>query len=211
LYSLHSVGEIDILGNDSLTSLNGLQGLENVTNSVSVQYNLILSSLDGIDNIKADSMLFLRIQNNDTLSECSIKSVCDFLGIPESHYYIENNAPGCNSPEEVEAACGVGVEESAVGGQRSAVRPEGEARRICIYPNPASNQVTFDIHLQSSAEVKLMVFNSLGQQVATLSDVSEDKGDHQILWNTSEFPSGIYFYLVSEGNELFSGKIFIAN
>ena len=200
LNSLHSVGEIGISGNDSLTSLNGLEGLENVTFSVAVKNNPILSSLDGIENIIADSMLFLRIQDNDTLSECNVKTVCDFLGIPESNYIIENNATGCNSPEEVEAACGVGVEESAVGGRQSAV---------VFYPNPASDQVTFEFHLQSSAEVKLMIFNGLGQLVATLSDGPQDSGDHQILWNTADFPSGIYFYLMTEIDTSSSGKILI--
>lgn len=198
--SLHTVEGIGIISNDSLSSLNGLQGLEKVTFTVAVNNNPMLFSLDGIENINADSMLFLRILNNDALSECNVKSVCDFLGIPESNYIIENNATGCNSPEEVEAACGVGVRESSVVGRRSSV--------VC-YPNPASDQVTFEFHLQSSAEVKLMIFNGLGQLVATLSDESQDSGDHQILWKTADIPLGIYFYIITEGDQLSSGKILI--
>ena len=56
-----------------------------------------------------------------------------------------------------------------------------------------------------------MVFNSLGQLVATLADGTQDKGDHQILWNASEFPPGIYFYLITEEKALLSGKNLIIN
>ncbi len=200
LNSLHSVGEIGITGNDSLSSLNGLQGLENVTFTVAVQYNFMLSSLDGIENIIADSMLFLRIRGNDSLSECNVKSVCDFLGIPDANVIIEDNATGCNTAEEVEAACSVGLGESAVGSLQPAV--------VC-YPNPAFDHVLFEFNLHTQSEVNLSVFNSMGQLVATIMDGSLEKGEHQISWNREEFPAGIYFYRFHEGNQVDSGKLIL--
>jgi hypothetical protein len=209
LNSLHTVGEIGISGNDSLSSLNGLQGLENVTFTVAVKNNPMLYSLDGIENINADSMLFLRIQNNDTLSECSVKTVCDLLGIPEANVIIEENAPGCNSPEEVELACSLGVGESAVSSQQSAACPEGTARRINCYPNPAFSEVVFDFNLETQSKVNLSVFNNTGQLAATILDGSLEKGKHQVIWNASALTAGIYFYRLTESSYSATGKLMV--
>lgn len=198
LENLNSAGFLEVSGNDSLVSLDGLQSLININDYISISYNPLLTSISGIENINADSMLFLRIRHNESLSECSIKSVCDFLVIPESNVIIEDNASGCNSPEEVEEACEVGVEESVVGGRQSAV--------VC-YPNPVHDVVFFDIDLPAPSEINLSVFNSTGQFVANIFNGFPEKGEHQLLWNAEGFPPGIYFYLLTTGNQRSGGKL----
>jgi len=188
LNNLKSVEGIGILGNDSLSSLNGLQGLETVTFTVAVQQNPMLLSLDGIENINADSMLFLRILNNNTLSECSVKSVCDFIGIPESNYIIENNSAGCNTPEEVDEACEVDIEESAVSGQQSAV---------ILIPNPVKADAWFVVHQEKPGRVRISIYNNLGQFITDIVDEKLPAGTHHIRWNASGFPAGLYFFQFS--------------
>jgi hypothetical protein len=207
LNALNSISSIKIAGNDSILSLDGLQGLVNIASSFEVSYNPLLTSLNGIENIDADSLMFLRVRYNDSLSECNVKSVCDFLGIPDANVIIEDNAPGCNTPLEVEDACSVGIGESAA-------CLEGEARRISsrqlavvCYPNPAHDHVFFDINLQTQSAVNLSVFNNMGQMVATILDGSLEKGDHQLSWNVSGVPPGIYYYRFRNGNYSFTGKL----
>jgi hypothetical protein len=198
--NLHSAGSLDVGGNDSIINLDGLQGLINLSGNISINYNPMLAALDGMENIVADLITFLRITHNDTLTECNIQSVCDFLGIPEAYVVIEDNATGCNNQEEVEAACGVGLRESAVDGRQSAV--------VC-FPNPALNDVVFDFNLQTQIKVNLSVFNSLGLLVATILDESLETGHHQLSWNASGFPAGIYFYRLTEGNHSSTGKLIL--
>jgi hypothetical protein len=189
LNSLHSVGEIGISGNDSLSSLDGLQSLVNVTYTVGVQNNPLLVSLDGIENINADSMLFLRIRDNDSLSECSVKSVCDFIGIPESNVIIEDNATGCNTLEEVEAGCEVGVNESLV------LSPES---LVMVYPNPVTADAWFIIQQERPGRVRISLYNNLGQFVTGIIDERLPAGTHNLHWNASGLPAGLYFYNLSE-------------
>ena len=48
----------------------------------------------------------LIITDNENLSSCDVQSVCDYLASPNSSVSILWNAPGCNSQQEVEEACG---------------------------------------------------------------------------------------------------------
>jgi hypothetical protein len=189
LESLASASSIFISGNNSIINLNGLSNLINIDGSIRILDNPVLNSIYGIANINAEDITALIISQNDILSTCDVRSVCDYLSDPGGSIEILENAPGCNSQEEVELACGVGVEE--VVSQQSSV---------ISYPNPVSSQTTFDVYLQNSAKVKLTVYNSMGQIVATILDEPLDKGEHLITWNAGNLSPGIYFYRLSTVN-----------
>jgi hypothetical protein len=178
-------GYLSIRFNDALTSLTGLEGLTSIWGSLEISYNNALTSLTGLDNIYGASIIDLYILNNSSLSTCDVQNICEYLADHFGNVYIYNNATGCNSQEEVEAACGVGFTED--------INPV-----FCsVYPNPFTGQTTFSIQLQDQAQVNLVVFNNIGQVVATILDESLAKGNHQVTWNTEDFPPGIYFYRIS--------------
>jgi hypothetical protein len=198
LNNLDTIREgIGLWWNDSLKSLAGLENVK-LARAISIEGNNLLTSLSGLDNINPDSINWLKISYNDNLSECDINSLCEFLATGDTNVDIQFNDAGCFNREEVEAACSVGVGESAVGGQRSAV--------VC-YPNPALEHVFFDFYLQTQSAVNLSVFNNMGQMVATILDGSSEKGDHQIIWDVRGFPAGIYFYRFRNGNYSSTGKL----
>lgn len=64
------------------------------------------------------------------------------------------------------------------------------------YPNPFNPTTTISFELPKSSRVSLKVFNTLGQVVAILVDGQKQGGFHQIQWDASNVPSGIYFYLL---------------
>ena len=92
-------------GNPSLASLAELVQLISVGGTLEIYDNDVLTSLTGLDNIYAGSINNLYIYDNGSLSTCEVQSVCDYLAIPNGTISIAQNAPGCNSPEEVEEAC----------------------------------------------------------------------------------------------------------
>ena len=65
-------------------------------------------------------------------------------------------------------------------------------RLLHNYPNPfnPSTQITFDIPVD--AHVRVIVFNSLGQQVDCLADDFMHAGRHNIIWQP-HVPTGAYF------------------
>jgi len=68
------------------------------------------------------------------------------------------------------------------------------------YPNPfnPSTQITFSVPKEGLA--KLVVFNALGQEVATLADGAYAPGTYRVDFNAAGLPSGAYFYRVQAGD-----------
>jgi len=64
---------------------------------------------------------------------------------------------------------------------------------LSSYPNPFNAQTTISYSLSESGPVTLTIYNLLGQKVATLFDGVQTVGEHSIVWNATERPSGVYF------------------
>ena len=84
------------------------------------------------------------------------------------------------------------------------------------YPNPfgkgtitnnASTKINFS--LPASGRVKLEVFNSLGQKIASLINATKESGNHSVIWNAEQFPSGIYFYRLQSGGFVQTKKMLL--
>ena len=75
------------------------------------------------------------------------------------------------------------------------------------YPNPFNPETVIEYSLERSGNVRLEVFNILGQSARVLVDEFQDAGDYKVVWNTlsgsTSYPSGVYFYrLTVDANTL---------
>ncbi len=61
------------------------------------------------------------------------------------------------------------------------------------YPNPFNGNTTIAFSLSEASEVKLEIFNILGQRVATLFAGKLYSGEYKIEWQATGMPSGIYY------------------
>jgi hypothetical protein len=69
------------------------------------------------------------------------------------------------------------------------------------YPNPFNPTTIIEYALPKASEVKIQIYNILGQKVKNLVDESQDPGYKMIHWdgkddNGKEVSSGIYFYRI---------------
>ncbi len=60
-------------------------------------------------------------------------------------------------------------------------------------PNPFSATTRITYYLPTVERLKLVVYNALGQRVAVLQDGAQDAGWHEVTFDASRLPSGIYF------------------
>jgi len=67
------------------------------------------------------------------------------------------------------------------------------------YPNPFNPVTTINYDLAETVQVELLVYNSLGQQVATLVNDSQPAGRYSVSFNGSSLASGLYFYSLQAG------------
>ena len=68
------------------------------------------------------------------------------------------------------------------------------------YPNPFNPFTTIQFSIPESGEVKLLVYNILGEQVAELVNESKEAGVHTINFNATELNSGLYIYKLTAGS-----------
>jgi hypothetical protein len=61
------------------------------------------------------------------------------------------------------------------------------------YPNPFNPVTTITYTLAERAQVRLRIFDLLGRQTALLISAVQEAGKHQVLWDASGWPSGLYF------------------
>ena len=62
------------------------------------------------------------------------------------------------------------------------------------YPNPFNPVTKITFALPSKFKVKLIVYDLLGREVATLVDAEKSAGQYEVFWNAGDMASGIYFY-----------------
>ncbi|MBP1658141.1 MAG: peptidase [Bacteroidetes bacterium] len=75
------------------------------------------------------------------------------------------------------------------------------------YPNPFNPSTTIRYELPYKSTVQLTVFNTLGQQVATLVQGDQETGYHEVRFNASGLSSGVYFYRMQAGNYIQTRKL----
>jgi hypothetical protein len=183
------LGHLGSLGNPSLVSLMALYNLTSVGGNIVIGYNPLLESLAGLDNIDAGSIGGLSIYDNDTLSECEVGSICNYLPNPNGTVYISNNATGCNSLAEITEACAM----------LSLDKPK-ESSTLSIHPNPSS----FFLMIETQAAThmgNLSVVDMRGRELLRHKITGPE-----IQINITNLPGGVYFIRLTTERTVQTGK-----
>lgn len=77
------------------------------------------------------------------------------------------------------------------------------------YPNPFNPSTTISFSLPRSTNVKISVYNLIGEKVDEILNGSLDAGIHQIIFNASNLHSGMYLYKLEAGNISLTKKMIL--
>jgi hypothetical protein len=198
LENLTSIGEyLWIFGNNALDSLTGLDNLTSIGGDLLISYNDALSSLTGLDSINAGSINSIYIHDNTSLSTCHVTSICDYLASPNGTIAIYDNAPGCNSPEEVLNICIQGLEkEETLNGAN-----------FNIYPSPVSDFATLQYQSDQPCNGVIEIFNTTGICVKSQQHKINNAGPKHLVLDFTGLPAGIYLCKVQTGDRVVAKKI----
>ncbi len=72
--------------------------------------------------------------------------------------------------------------------------------KISNYPNPFNPTTTIAYQIPKDRFVNLVVYNSLGQIVATLVNEHQTSGKYSVQFSANNLPSGVYFYKIESGS-----------
>ncbi len=77
------------------------------------------------------------------------------------------------------------------------------------YPNPFNPTTTISYNLPADMPATLAVYNTLGEQVAVLAKGVQSAGEHTAVFDASRFASGIYYYRLTAGPSIATGKMML--
>jgi hypothetical protein len=75
------------------------------------------------------------------------------------------------------------------------------------YPNPFNPETNIIFEVPKQSFVKLSVYDVSGKEVAVLSNGPVKPGKYEAKWNSSNYPSGVYFYKLAGDNFTLSRKM----
>ena len=75
------------------------------------------------------------------------------------------------------------------------------------YPNPFNPTTTIQFNLPKETQVKLTVYNVMGQEIVTLISENRVAGIHKVQWDASNLPSGLYIYQLTAGATVLNKKM----
>jgi hypothetical protein len=119
-----------------------------------------------------------------------VQSICDYLASPNGNVEIYYNAPGCNSPEEVDSAC-VYLSNGDVN-----LDPTFK-----IYPTPTSTTNTIEMPTTPNKRTTLTINNINGQQIL-IRQITEQ----QTVVDVSGLPQGVYIARMADDRMVQVGK-----
>ncbi len=82
-----------------------------------------------------------------------------------------------------------------------------EFRLVGAHPNPFNPTTTISYKLQAASCVSLKVYDAAGSLVAELVGGRREVGSHEITFDGSGLPSGVYYYRLTAGTDVASGKM----
>lgn len=74
------------------------------------------------------------------------------------------------------------------------------------FPNPFNPSTTMQYNLPVRSQVRLTIYNLMGQVIAQLVNREQSAGYHQQIWNAESVSSGIYFYRLEATSDLNPGQ-----
>ena len=111
------------------------------------------------------------------------------------YYVVTGNAGGCSSEPSNQVYFGfTGI-------------PAETASGLHVYPNPFTSQLKITYNAAGNSKVRIALYNTVGKEVALISESELNAGVNTINWDGSLLPAGIYTCKVTEGSQTTVTKI----
>ena len=144
---------------------------------------------------------------------------------------LDSDGDGFTNGEELQDPNGLWTEGSANPGDQALVTHPGnpddfptsvedvntspaEFALFNNYPNPFNPSTTIKYQISKDVksekqEVRLIIYDALGREVATLVNEQQSPGIYEVVFDASNFSSGTYFYRLISGNNVKTMKMIL--
>ena len=77
------------------------------------------------------------------------------------------------------------------------------------YPNPFNPETIIPYEISKTANVRIEVFNTIGQKVSTLVDKEHVAGTYKVVFNATRLSSGMYFIRMYSDGKIYMKKVML--
>jgi photosystem II stability/assembly factor-like uncharacterized protein len=77
------------------------------------------------------------------------------------------------------------------------------------YPNPFNPETKIKYSLKQGSQISIKVYDVLGEELAILVSEYKNAGEYEVHFNARNLPSGVYFYVLNNGQNLESQKMLL--
>lgn len=85
----------------------------------------------------------------------------------------------------------------------------GEFFLLQNYPNPFNPATKINFGVNESSQVKIVVFNSIGEEIRILLNEQKEPGVYEVEFNAASLSSGVYFYQIQAGSFIQTRKMML--
>ncbi|MEM9859191.1 MAG: alpha-amylase family glycosyl hydrolase, partial [Bacteroidota bacterium] len=82
-----------------------------------------------------------------------------------------------------------------------------EGVELTVYPNPFQNAITIDVKLEKSGNMKISLFNAMGQLQEVLLDREISAGVHKLSLDASTYSKGMYYYTMQYDDKIVTNRL----
>ena len=199
-----SLNTIDLTGNmsvknifiimEKLNSIGGeISGTVN-SNSNSPLSGTLLLAVDSLgDTVSTSISNFSGYYKIPSLSNGNYKIIANKIGYEKTIYPQKVDINLTNNP----IVSGINISIIPTGIDKKVNNLPKTFALYQNYPNPFNPSTTIKYSLPYESNVKLIIYNILGEAVKELRNSKETAGYHKINFNAENLSSGIYFYRIS--------------
>jgi hypothetical protein len=166
--------------------------IDSVRSAAAIGNNLFVCTTGG--------KIFLSIDTGATwkhINDGLIDSTISFVAATEQDLFVANTSDSC-------------WRRSLLDFGIAAVTPVNPLRNsLKSYPNPLSQSTSITFTLPEASEVTLTITDALGCGTPLLHSAWMDAGQHDITWNASKIPSGVYLCRLSCSGESVTEQVVV--
>ena len=140
------------------------------------------------------------------MSRTDLVEAQNVLAILETRYAEDQDVLGALWLAQIE---GLEADGKAPDGDLSSDATLATGQGVETYPNPFNPAATIAYSLTSDARVQLKIYDVLGREVARLVDAPQSAGRHEVVFDGSSLPTGVYLYRLEAGSAVQSGSVIL--
>ena len=203
IYQKNNLGMF--VGVVNLKNMTSFKTYQNSTNKIGFTntelYASLLNSQNNIDNISSGDMMFMTSTKSFNLKAHDSMVVAFAYVCGNSLNELYDNAALAKQKFDITTDVG-----------DTYTNLPDDFNLMQNYPNPFNPTTTIQFQIPTSSNVKLEIYNVMGQKVKTLADSYHIAGTYSYEWNATDnnnqtVASGIYFYRLSNDTQYKSQKM----